>query len=157
MLTTGLLFIRKDKTDAMKLCQRAATHLSLLAATAYWVLQSSSPLLAAFIFFSSFCSCSSAARISFGFWYCRTERKALSTPVQPVLQVDQLGPSCQAWPFCYQLPPKHFWRGGAITLGTFAKIWSVFYSVSETFPLDMESWAPPTPLEYPGKLCPADS
>jgi len=33
----------------------------------------------------------------------------------------QLGPSCQGRPFCYQLPPKPVWRGGAITLGTFAE------------------------------------
>lgn len=72
----------------MKLCEGAAPHLSILVATAYWVLQSPSPLFAAFIFFSSFCSCSSAAKISFGFWYCRTERNALSTPVQSLLQAD---------------------------------------------------------------------
>lgn len=42
------------------------------------------------------------------------------------------------------------------SLGTFAKIWSVFYSASKTSQLDAESWPPPTPLEYPGKLCCTD-
>lgn len=46
--------------------------------------------------------------------------------------------------------------GGALELGTFAKIWSIFYSASTTSQLDVESWPPPTPLEYPGKLCCAD-
>ena len=92
LLTTALTFIRKGKINTMNCTRELPHHLCLLAATAYWVLQSPSPLLAAFIFFSSFCSCSSAARISFGFWYCRTERNALSNPVLPLLQADKLVP-----------------------------------------------------------------
>lgn len=104
LLTTGLIFIRKGKINTMKACQRAAPHLSLLAAFSYWVLQSPSPLLAAFTFFSSFCSCSSAARISFGFWYCGTERNVFRTPLEPLLQADQLEP-CAASTAGALLPP----------------------------------------------------